>query len=322
MSIITTSAKFAINRLLQLNGSHIYSNYDPKRTIFICGSGRSGTTWLAEQIAYRRGIMFIWEPFEPSSSVRLKDLNFGYDPEINNINDLDRDHFKYIDSFMRGVDLGIDQLRFTTNTKLSNATKIIQDIIFFDRLVVKCVRANFAVHAIQRHYGCKSIFVTRHPCGVINSQQRFAWQDALSWKDRWLNILVQRAPQLIPLMNSLSSDIEVLAFDWAVSNSLPFYQNDNSSIYFAEYEELLRLDSGAFELLMANLDLKESNISLNQFYRPSSTAGRQLTDFSGFNPTSWMQEMSISDQRSVLHVVQSVAKQLPDNLNIILEKYL
>ncbi|MGH3426278.1 MAG: sulfotransferase [Mycobacteriales bacterium] len=40
-------------------------NHDPSRSALVLGSGRSGTTWLAEAIARRHGSRLLFEPFHP-----------------------------------------------------------------------------------------------------------------------------------------------------------------------------------------------------------------------------------------------------------------
>src|SRR5918993_801944 len=38
---------------------------DHRRSVFLAGSGRSGTTWLSEIINHRRGYRYVFEPFNP-----------------------------------------------------------------------------------------------------------------------------------------------------------------------------------------------------------------------------------------------------------------
>jgi len=57
-----------INRELFLERNH-----NPARSALVLGSGRSGTTWLAEVIARQCGSRVLFEPFHP----RLGDLNRG-----------------------------------------------------------------------------------------------------------------------------------------------------------------------------------------------------------------------------------------------------
>ena len=38
---------------------------DHRSSVFLAGSGRSGTTWLSEIINHRRGYRYVFEPFNP-----------------------------------------------------------------------------------------------------------------------------------------------------------------------------------------------------------------------------------------------------------------
>ena len=48
---------------------------DHRSSVFLAGSGRSGTTWLSEIINHRRGYRYVFEPFNPSQRSALSGIS-------------------------------------------------------------------------------------------------------------------------------------------------------------------------------------------------------------------------------------------------------
>ncbi|MDP8949818.1 MAG: hypothetical protein M3N00_06185, partial [Actinomycetota bacterium] len=54
---------------------HVDLDRDHRNSVFLAGSGRSGTTWISDVINYRNGYRFVFEPFHPGKVRVCK--NFG-----------------------------------------------------------------------------------------------------------------------------------------------------------------------------------------------------------------------------------------------------
>lgn len=309
--LVTGLVRGVLDRAVQKKSAALARTYDPKQTIVVTGSARSGTTWLAEQVGHLKGTLYVWEPLDPSSRPEVLDLGFGYDPEITDLNALPKNRFRYIDSFVRGRDLKLDHLQTTGSTKIGAGLKLVGDLALFERILVKCVRSNLSIHAIQRHYQCKAIFLIRDPRAVVNSQMSYAWKGALAWKDRWQGVLESHCPNLISVMVTLASDAEVLAFDWAIANTLPFSPKFSGDVLVMHYEDLIQHQHGELERLKQHLDLgRDADIGRN-LHIPSKTSFRSPEALERYGSEPWKRELPAEIENAIMVVVNKVIACVP-----------
>lgn len=137
--------------------------YDPCDGIVIFGEPRSGTTWLAEMLAWIEGSIINWEPLHPSRGVVPKSFKWGDRPYIP-------ENVKNIKSYelMRDIlclRLGNDWTKLLApNGKLEEGSTII----------TKMVRGNMLVPWFLKNFDMvrKPILILRHPLDTCISQIR------------------------------------------------------------------------------------------------------------------------------------------------------
>ena len=126
----------------------------PASTILVAGSGRSGTTWLAEILLANRPARYIFEPFHPIRSKESGSLGGRrYIPPQTRDSVLEA----RLESILRG---GIH------NPWVNRLNRR----VICRRRLIKCIRANLMLRWIHRlHPHLKIIYIIRHPMAMANS---------------------------------------------------------------------------------------------------------------------------------------------------------
>ncbi len=157
---------------------HLYHRFfahymsDSSETIVIAGSPRSGTTLLLDVLASSLRYRKIFEPLHPKAVPEAEKFYYRYlRPEEKDPS---------LESFMRRVLTGK-----TSNTWINNMGEV-KDVKSFLKAtlrlyrwrwwapnrVIKIIRGNLMLAWLERNFGCKIIFIMRHPCAVVESQKR------------------------------------------------------------------------------------------------------------------------------------------------------
>jgi Sulfotransferase family len=138
---------------------------DHRRSVFLAGSGRSGTTWLSEIINHRRGYRYVFEPFNP----RVVGP-FG--------------HFR-TKQYLRPDDQRkefLEPARLALTGGLRDPwTDRFNGRIVARRRLIKDIRANLLLGWMRANFpGMPIILLLRHPCAVVVSRLALGWRDNLS----------------------------------------------------------------------------------------------------------------------------------------------
>jgi hypothetical protein len=198
---------------------------DPRHTLFIAGTARSGTTWLADLVAAQSGARLMFEPFQPHKVPAYR--NYQYFQYMR----LDHDD-PGLTAFCEAVFTG----------RIRNAWIDRQ----IDRLrprgrVIKEIRANLLLAWIRRRFpAVPMVFLLRHPCAVVLSRLQLGWDTDMDIEA----FLVQ--PELVedhlqPYLDVIArarTDEEKHAVVWAVSNLVPLRQLEEDALPVVYYEDL------------------------------------------------------------------------------------
>lgn len=136
-------------------------NHDINSTIFIEGTSRSGTTWLAEILANYLNYRIIFEPFYPQKVEIFEDFIYKqYIPPDYK----DKRYYQIFNKILSGKirDPWIDQVNFTFLGK-GRIIKSIRGCFF-----LKWLKNNFPMIPI--------LYIIRHPCAVVSSRILRGWK--------------------------------------------------------------------------------------------------------------------------------------------------
>lgn len=198
-------------------------NHDPKNTILLAGSARSGTSWLAELINYRYKYRYMFEPFHAEKVEQASVfLNKRYLPPDN-----DKNRFTVpLENILTGrvANPWIDQYNRS---------------YFPKKRLIKTVRSNLLLPWINQYFSqIPKVFVVRHPLAVAVSRERMGW-------DSYIDLYLDDQQIVNDLLNPYKSRIEAVEdpFEkqvilWCVENWYPLARMNPDSLSVIYYENI------------------------------------------------------------------------------------
>jgi hypothetical protein len=268
-------------------------NRDERRTFMVAGTGRSGTTWLAELICSQIPCRLMFEPFNPRKVSAYREFNyFQYmrpgegDPAL-------RDFCRKVFTGAirdRWIDRGVSVLRPQYR-------------------LVKEIRANLMLRWISGEFPALPIvFIIRHPCAVVASRMKLGWAT-----DGDIAPLLAQ-PRLVE--DHLADKMHVIerartaeekhAVVWSVSNLVPMRQFQADALTRVFYERLCADPAAEVGRIFGRLGQSYAGSILGTLDRPSMMAARGSAVVTGDDRlTSWKKELAPRQVQSVLDVVEA-----------------
>ena len=197
---------------------------DHTNSVFLAGSGRSGTTWLSEVINHGYGYRYVFEPFNPRRVGALE-------------------HFRS-KQYLRPDDARAEFLepaRLVLTGALGDPwTDRFNRTFVARRRLIKDIRANLLLGWMRANFpGMPIVLLLRHPCAVAASRL------ALGWRDNLLETMEQEElveDFLLPMeadIRAAQDDFERHLFLWCMDNYVPLQQFGRGEIHLTFYENLL-----------------------------------------------------------------------------------
>lgn len=197
---------------------------DHRSSVFLAGTGRSGTTWLSDVVNHRRGYRYVFEPFHPG-----KVGAFAHFRPRQYLRPNDR----------REEFLGPARKVLTGGLRDPWTDRFHRGFLPRRRLI-KDIRANLLLGWMSANFpGMPIVLLLRHPCAVVASRL------ALGWKDNLFETLEQRElveDFLSPMereVRAARDDYERHLFLWCIDNYVPLKQFEPGGIHLSFYENLL-----------------------------------------------------------------------------------
>jgi hypothetical protein len=245
-----------LNYLLQRSYSKFYVdlNRDPRNSIFLAGSGRSGTTWASGIINYKNEYRYLFEPFHPGKV----GICAGFKQR----------------QYLRLEDRREEFLR-PAQTILSGALRSrwpdhLQTRFVSGRRLIKEVRANLMLAWIRANFPeMPIVFVLRHPCAVANSMLKLRWKPVLDTLLSQEELVEDFLEPVEEEMRSAKSDFERHVFSWCVENYVPLKQLRRDEVHLTFYENLCEDPESEVKRLFAFLGKDYDENVLAKMKRPS-----------------------------------------------------
>ncbi len=211
---------------------------DHRNSVFLAGSGRSGTTWVAGIINHRNGYRLVFEPFHPGR-VDLCE-NFRRKQYLRP-DDRREEYLGPAREILAGRIRDPWTDRF--NTRFVARRRLIKDIRA--NLLLGWMRANFP--------GVPIVLLLRHPCAVAASRLALGWRDNLSeTMDQEELVEDYLLPMEAGIRDSRSA-FERHVFSWCIENYVPLRQFGPGEIHLAFYENFLAYPEDEIRRLFAFL---------------------------------------------------------------------
>lgn len=275
--------------------------------IVLAGSGRSGTTWIADVLGqlFRGRLQPIFEPLMPRWNSVIRNLTGWHAPE----------HFGS-SYYLRPGDSHPRwraHLESILQGRFRNYWTDHERVTYFpDRYLIKFIRANLMLGFLAKEFAPRIVYVVRDPCAVVASRIANGWpvciRDYLEQPDLVADFL-EPYTRRIAMEDSL---VGRHAIAWSIENrvaqrdlgGLPHLTIDYDAV-LDDRRQLLAQLSGFFRM-----DPASSECVLTD--RPSRKAHRRLVRGSRNNsPKSNSCQLDREDQRRVLHWAEEFGVRTP-----------
>lgn len=202
---------------------HLDLGGDHRDAVFVAGSGRSGTSWVAESVERCGGYRYVFEPFHPGKVPAARP--FGYR--------------RYLRPDDRRPSLLEPARRVLSGEVRGLWTDRFNRSLVARRRLIKDIRANlFAGWLAANFPEMPVVFVLRHPGAVAHSRTR------LGWRSRLEEFLAQ--PELVedflvPIaaeMRAARTEFERHVFACCIETRVPLAQLGGGRAYPVLYERL------------------------------------------------------------------------------------
>lgn len=192
-------------------------------SILVCGSPRSGTTWLAEILT---GL--------PRSAMLFEPLHLDRVPAAGQAGCQWRTFKSESEDWPAGKQLFEKILTGRLLNRWILSQTDFRSMVRARRYIVKCVRANRLLPWLSRNFPePHKVLVVRHPCSVIASQMaQGSWQEPRRPETGGLS------NPLAQFVDSLRHPEELLAAEWAIDNHIALSAT-SSRCEVVSYESLV-----------------------------------------------------------------------------------
>lgn len=265
--------------------------------VVLAGSGRSGTTWVADMLTEGTGLQQIYEPLHPMfvSQARVRTGFDGRDPYLRLYYlQADNDDFAWR-QFWADVLEG----------KVRNYwTNYGQTAWFPDRFLIKTIRANLMLGYLYDQFCPQIVYLTRHPCAVVYSRLR---KVPVPWHADVSDILSQDLlveDYLRPWVAAIERERDLLgaqAVWYAVENMVSQRELATRRHYALSYEALSLDPEAEMERLFTYLGIDAPCPNAERLAHPS-----RMTTTGSFVPSpmarlsEWQNGLDATERRRIL----------------------
>jgi hypothetical protein len=261
-------------------------------TVLLAGSGRSGTTWLAEVLTRGGGYRYLFEPFHPVRSpfARLFPARAYLGPADGDPRQASGAE-RVVDGHVRTA--WIDQY----NRQMIARRRLVKDV--WSNLRLGWLRAAFP--------SLRTILVVRHPCPTVVSQLASGW----NWYADPPTFLGQPAllrRHLEPFADTIASsadDLERHVNAWCVDTLVPMRELASGGVHVVFYEHLLARPEEELSSLFAFLGRSARPDVLRLALDPSATSGPHSAVVTGGDAlASWIGKVPAEDVRRTIAILE------------------
>lgn len=269
---------------------------DQRRTLYVAGGGKSGTTWIAELLNYRNEYRYMFEPLTPP-----------YVPDFS--------HFRrgqYLRPGSRDPRYAGPLEALMTGRLRNRWVDHLNCVPVASQRLIKDVHANLLLKWVHSTFpGIRIVFVIRHPLAVIVSRLDTApvvpYHEFDPNLERFLGQEDLVADFLAPFVAdiaSASTPIEQHAYWWCIENYVPLRQFRPGEVHMVCYERLRWAPQEEVPRLATFVGRDFDESVFLKMRRPSRTAGYGNSLSRGIDPaTAWTRRCSRDEIRKVLRIL-------------------
>ena len=259
----------------------------------IAGTGRSGTTWLADIIASQMSCRIMFEPFHSRKVDAFRQFNY-----FHYMQPMGLDNTLY--SFCQKI--------FSGNIRHRWIDRQVEHIFPHYRLV-KEIRANLFLKWINNQFPeIPLLFIIRHPCAVVLSRMHLDWATDSDIEPFLVQseLIEDFLKDKLDIIKSAKTDEEKHAVIWCISNLVPLQQFGRNELNVIFYENLVLQPEIEIPKVFEAINLPYGDTVFVQANKPSTTTVRSSAIVTGDDKiTHWKRVFSPKQIDSILSMVEA-----------------
>jgi len=248
-----SAAGASLRRLL---GGLDLARGDHTETVFLAGSGRSGTTWLSGLVNHDSGYRQVFEPFHPG---KVEDFR-GFGSK------------QYLRPGDRREEF-LEPARKAVTGQLRGGWTDRGGALVARRRLVKDIRANLLLGWLAENFpGMPIVLLMRHPCAVVSSRLALGWRDNLDEAMGQGDLVEDHLLPVEERIRAARDPFERHLFLWCIDNHVPLRQFSPGAIHLCFYENLVLDPEPELRRLFAFVGRDFDDGVLGKLGRPSFTS--------------------------------------------------
>jgi Sulfotransferase domain len=238
---------------LYLNLGHDYGD-----AVLLAGSGRGGTTWIAELINFDNSYRLIFEPLRASQFKAFHGRRY-FRPEDDH-----PELAALLGTVFNGRLRSLLSDRY--NRQLLPRKRLVKEIIL-----------NLSLGWVHRQFPqIPIIWLVRHPCAVVSSRLRLGWNYSLRTFLRQESLMSDWLAPFKSDMEKASSPFDIHLYHWCIETFVPFKQLTQNEVHLVFYEDFCTQSRRELVRLFTFLGKTPNKHVFSRLERPSSQTLRRL----------------------------------------------
>lgn len=271
--------------------------HDFRKTVFLAGSGRSGTTWLQEIINYANDFRILFEPFRPDKVELVRHWK-----NIQYIRPKEKSE-KYFSPMKDILSGRIKNVWVDTYNKR----------LFSNKRIIKAIHANLLLYWVKQHFPeVPIILILRHPCAVANSKLNIV-EKHFRFKTNPLEEFISQDQLMDDFLHPYESELrqshsvfETFIYMWCIEYLIPLTLFNDGDVFVTFYESLCVNPQEEIENIFSYINLPYSQSVLNQLTTPSPVSRSSSAIISGGNLIqSWRKNITDDNIQSALEILNT-----------------
>lgn len=273
----------------------------PPHLIIVCGTFRSGTTWLSEILLTLPKTVPCFEPLG-NKPISLFQYNWGawdfiYMPPDPRISHPALE--EYLLTIFKGEEI------YNTWTKSQGMFRSVCKIATYRNLLIKFCRANRLLYWMTQKFSLPTpILILRHPCSVVASLWRKGW-DNHGRMGEYPEELRNNPSIAFWLQKKDLTWLERLTLHWCLDTYIPLTQPRPHPWHLVIYEQLVLYPEKILPELFNVLGFEMPWDVLKRVRRPSATVEPDKVAFEGTTLTSWRKVLKPYEAKGIFEMAAS-----------------
>jgi hypothetical protein len=272
---------------------YIDRNKNNTGSVFIAGTGRSGTTWLADIISSQIPCRVMFEPFQ---SMLVKDYSMFHYHQYMRPMENNQELHAYCHRILSG------NIRHRWIDRHINH-------VFPSYRIIKDIRANLFLKWFNNNFPeVPILFIVRHPCAVVLSHLELSWPtdiDVASFliQDKLVSDFLLDKLDIIQSADTIEEKCAVV---WCVTNLIPFEQFGYTNLAAFFYENLCTQPEREIRRIFQLTQLDCDASVFDTIGVPSTTAQLSSAVMTGQDKIGgWTKKLSSAQIKRILSVVRA-----------------